>query len=191
MPRGEGLTRGGDGGVDVVDVAERDFGDDVAGGGIAGGHVLAADRRDPCATDELIETAVMTLEPLIGFFGIFRRDAVVHGVKLFRDAAHCVLQGPRPRRVSSSSVRQKRGAFKADPATLDAVPSPLRGFSFFLQRSQDCAPLVLGYFPCIPTGCSTSRASTSDSVKISMQSQNPLSNLLRDRVPVGGGVVPS
>ena len=69
LPGGQRLARGGDGGVHVGDVALGDFGKDFAGGGIAGGLVLAARGRDPRAADELVEAAVMAVEPLLTSLG--------------------------------------------------------------------------------------------------------------------------
>ena len=60
LPCGQSFASGGDGGVDVVDVAESDLCQYVAGRRVAGGHVLAADGRNECTADELIEAAVMT-----------------------------------------------------------------------------------------------------------------------------------
>ncbi len=86
LPCGKSFARGGDGGFHVVGIALGHFGKRFAGRRIAGGLVLAARRRNPRAADELLEAAMVPLQPLIRFFRIFRRGSVLHGVELFRNA---------------------------------------------------------------------------------------------------------
>ena len=83
----ESFARGRDSGVNVGSVAFGDFGEGVSGGRIAVGGIGGCG-RDPRAADEFIEAAMVPLEPLIGLFGVFRRDSVLHGVELFGDAHH-------------------------------------------------------------------------------------------------------
>ncbi len=86
LPRRQSFARGGDRSFDVGGVALGNFSEGFAGRGIAGGLIFAACGRNPSAADEFLKAAVMAIEPLVGFFGILRRGAVLHGVELFRNA---------------------------------------------------------------------------------------------------------
>ena len=69
LPCGKSLARRGDGGFNVGGVALGDFGESFAGGGIAGGLVLAARWRDPRAANEFLKPAVVPIEPWVASFG--------------------------------------------------------------------------------------------------------------------------
>ena len=86
LPAGKGFACGGHRGFHVVGVALGHFSKRVARRGIAGGLVFAARRRNPRSANELLEPAMMPLQPRDRFLRIFRRSSVLHGVELLRYA---------------------------------------------------------------------------------------------------------
>src|ERR1700690_2889052 len=104
--------RGFDRGINVRRRALRDRGEFLAIRRIDGVEVFSCGRCLPSATDEMLETKTVTLEPRCCFFGIFWRGAVFHAHEFFNNAHRLWL-------IRVGSIPS------ADSAAIDSTPLSL------------------------------------------------------------------